>query len=395
MILAAILALYTLVFVCISAIQIAFLQRHKEQEAVILDELKYKEAATIGIENEKFKLFSQCYNFAIGLFWIFAGFLLLKELFIASNSLFENSLFLLAFLLVNNLLNLPLHWYESFVKNKKQGFSTMNLSLFIKDNLKSLALLCVFGFLFFYALLFCYEFLGQFWWLYAFVLAFFVLLCINLFYPTLIAPLFNKMTPLDDENLRSKISVLMQKCGFSSKGVFVMDASKRDTRLNAYFGGLFKNKRVVLFDTLLKALSQKELLAVLGHELGHFVHKDLIKALFGTALVLFIVFFVFAHLPEFFYTQSALDGVKAGVFALFFIFGEILLALFAPFLNFLSRKNEFNADKYGALMTSKEDMKKALLVLAKENKAFVKTARIYEFFHHSHPSIYARIKALA
>ncbi|TQR41904.1 peptidase M48 [Campylobacter sp. MIT 12-8780] len=395
MILALILCVYTLVFVGISYAQIRFLKQEKDKQAIILDEKTYKEAAQIGIENEQFKIFSHIYTLILYLFWLFFGFFWLKNVLISQNSVLENTLFLLAFLFINTLANLPLSIYEDFVKNKKQGFSNMNATLFIKDTLKSLVLLAVFGFLLLYALVFCYEFLGQFWWVWAFVLSFVVIVFINLLYPTLIAPLFNKMSPLEDSSLLAKIDTLMQKCGFSAKGVFVMDASKRDKRLNAYFGGLFKSKRVVLFDTLLKALNENQLLAVLGHELGHFVHKDLIKGLFSSALMIFVLFFVFAHLPEFFYTQSGLQGVNAGVFALFIIFSEVFSLIFSPLVNLLSRKNEFNADKHGALMTSKEDMKNALFVLAKENKAFVKTSKIYEFFHLSHPSIDKRIKALS
>ncbi|KGI57311.1 M48 family metallopeptidase [Campylobacter sp. MIT 97-5078] len=395
MILALILCIYTLAFVGISYTQIRFLKQEKDKQAIILDEKTYKEAAQIGIENEKFKIFSHIYTLILYLFWLFFGFFWLKNVLISQNSVLENTLFLLAFLFINTLASLPLSVYEDFVKNKKQGFSNMNATLFIKDTLKNFILLAVFGFLLLYALVFCYEFLGQFWWVWAFALSFVVILFINLLYPTLIAPLFNKMTPLEDSSLLAKIDTLMQKCGFSAKGVFVMDASKRDKRLNAYFGGLFKSKRVVLFDTLLKALNENQLLAVLGHELGHFVHKDLVKGLFSSALMFFVLFFVFAHLPEFFYIQSDLQGVNAGVFALFIIFSEVFSLIFSPLVNLLSRKNEFNADKHGALMTSKEDMKNALFALAKENKAFVKTSKIYEFFHLSHPSIDKRIKALS
>ena len=395
MMLVMILCVYTLVFVGISAVQIAFLQRQKAQKAVILDEKTYKEAADIAITNEKFSIFSRVYTLVLYALWVFFGFAWLGKFIISTNSTLDNTLFLLAFLVVNMLLTLPLSVYEDFVKNKKQGFSTMSATLFVKDTLKSLILLAIFGFLLIYALIFCYEFLGQFWWLAAFGVAFAAILIANVLYPTLIAPMFNKMQKLDDEALQSEISALMNKCGFNSNGIFVMDASTRDKRLNAYFGGLFKSKRVVLFDTLLKALNTKQLLAVLGHELGHFVHKDLIKGLFNGALMLFLLFFIFAHLPEFFYTQSHLDGVNAGVFALLLIFSEVFSLFFSPFVNFMSRKNEFNADKHGAKMTSNNDMREALLVLAKENKAFVKTSKLYELFHLSHPSIDERLKALA
>ncbi|EDP4547258.1 TPA: M48 family metallopeptidase [Campylobacter jejuni] len=395
MTLIAILCLYTALLSWISYAQIRFLEREKDKQAQILSEKDYQNAADIAIENEKFKLFSNFYNLIISIAWIGFGFLYLKELLILNNTRFENTLFLLSFLIITSILNLPLSIYESFIKDKAHGFSNMTVKLFIKDTMKSLILTLIFGFLILYALLFCYDFFGTFWWIAAFIFAFCIIVIINLIYPTLIAPIFNKMEKLDDENLLKKISSLMKQCGFSANGVYVIDASKRDKRLNAYFGGLFKSKRVVLFDTLLKALNERELLAVLGHELGHFVHKDIIKALFNGAITMFLLFFIFANLPEFVYLESHLEGVNGGVFALLFIFANIFSFLISPMLNALSRKNEFAADQHGAKVTSKEDMKNALLALARENKAFIKTSKIYTFFYLSHPSISDRIKALS
>lgn len=395
MTLIAILCLYTALLSWISYAQIRFLEREKDKQAQILSEKDYQNAADIGIENEKFKLFSNFYNLIISIAWIGFGFLYLKELLILNNTRFENTLFLLSFLIITSILNLPLSIYESFIKDKAHGFSNMTVKLFIKDTMKSLILTLIFGFLILYTLLFCYDFFGTFWWIAAFIFAFCIIVIINLIYPTLIAPIFNKMKKLDDENLLKKISSLMKQCGFSANGVYVIDASKRDKRLNAYFGGLFKSKRVVLFDTLLKALNERELLAVLGHELGHFVHKDIIKALFNGAITMFLLFFVFANLPEFVYLESHLEGVNGGVFALLFILANIFSFLISPMLNALSRKNEFAADQHGAKVTSKEDMKNALIALARENKAFIKTSKIYAFFYLSHPSISDRIKALS
>ncbi|EAB5339423.1 M48 family metallopeptidase [Campylobacter jejuni] len=395
MTLIAILCLYTALLSWISHAQIRFLEREKDKQAQILSEKDYQNAADIAIENEKFKLFSNFYNLIISIAWIGFGFLYLKELLILNNTRFENTLFLLSFLIITSILNLPLSIYESFIKDKAHGFSNMTVKLFIKDTMKSLILTLIFGFLILYTLLFCYDFFGTFWWIAAFIFAFCIIVIINLIYPTLIAPIFNKMKKLDDENLLKKISSLMKQCGFSANGVYVIDASKRDKRLNAYFGGLFKSKRVVLFDTLLKALNERELLAVLGHELGHFVHKDIIKALFNGAITMFLLFFVFANLPEFVYLESHLEGVNGGVFALLFILANIFSFLISPMLNALSRKNEFAADQHGAKVTSKEDMKNALIALARENKAFIKTSKIYTFFYLSHPSISDRIKALS
>ncbi|ECL3243683.1 TPA: M48 family metallopeptidase [Campylobacter jejuni] len=395
MTLIAILCLYTALLSWISYAQIRFLEREKDKQAQILSEKDYQNAADIAIENEKFKLFSNFYNLIISIAWIGFGFLYLKELLILNNTRFENTLFLLSFLIITSILNLPLSIYESFIKDKAHGFSNMTVKLFIKDTMKSLILTLIFGFLILYTLLFCYDFFGTFWWIAAFIFAFCIIVIINLIYPTLIAPIFNKMKKLDDENLLKKISSLMKQCGFSANGVYVIDASKRDKRLNAYFGGLFKSKRVVLFDTLLKALNERELLAVLGHELGHFVHKDIIKALFNGVIIMFLLFFVFANLPEFVYLESHLEGVNGGVFALLFILANIFSFLISPILNALSRKNEFAADQHGAKVTSKEDMKNALIALARENKAFIKTSKIYAFFYLSHPSISDRIKALS
>ncbi|EAK0114849.1 M48 family metallopeptidase [Campylobacter coli] len=395
MTLIAILCLYTALLSWISYAQIRFLEREKDKQAQILSKKDYQNAADIAIENEKFKLFSNFYMLIVNIAWIGFGFLYLKELLISENSRLENTLFLLAFLIITSILNLPLSIYESFVKDKAHGFSNMTLKLFIKDTIKSLILTLIFGFLILYALLFCYDFFGTFWWLAAFIFAFCVIVIINVIYPTLIAPIFNKMEKLEDENLLSKINDLMKQCGFNANGVYVIDASKRDKRLNAYFGGLFKSKRVVLFDTLLKALSERELLAVLGHELGHFVHKDIIKALINGAITMFLLFFIFAHLPDFVYQESHLEGVNGGVFALLFIFANIFSFIISPLINALSRKNEFAADQHGAKVTSKEDMKNALLALARENKAFIKTSKIYTFFYLSHPSISDRIKALS
>ncbi|EGM8593142.1 M48 family metallopeptidase [Campylobacter jejuni] len=395
MTLIAILCLYTALLSWISYAQIRFLEREKDKQAQILSEKDYQNASDIAIENEKFKLFSNFYNLIISIAWIGFGFLYLKELLILNNTRFENTLFLLSFLIITSILNLPLSIYESFIKDKAHGFSNMTVKLFIKDTMKSLILTLIFGFLILYTLLFCYDFFGTFWWIAAFIFAFCIIVIINLIYPTLIAPIFNKMKKLDDENLLKKISSLMKQCGFSANGVYVIDASKRDKRLNAYFGGLFKSKRVVLFDTLLKALNERELLAVLGHELGHFVHKDIIKALFNGAITMFLLFFVFANLPEFVYLESHLEGVNGGVFALLFILANIFSFLISPMLNALSRKNEFAADQHGAKVTSKEDMKNALIALARENKAFIKTSKIYTFFYLSHPSISDRIKALS
>lgn len=204
MTLIAILCLYTALLSWISYAQIRFLEKEKDKQAQILSEEDYQNAADIAIENEKFKLFSNFYNLIINIAWVGFGFLYLKELLILNNTRFENTLFLLSFLIITSILNLPLNIYESFVKDKAHGFSNITVKLFIKDTVKSLVLTLVFGFFILYALLFCYDFFGAFWWIVAFIFAFCIVVIVNLIYPTLIAPIFNKMEKLDDENLLKK-----------------------------------------------------------------------------------------------------------------------------------------------------------------------------------------------
>ncbi len=162
MTLIAILCLYTALLSWISYAQIRFLEREKDKQAQILSEKDYQNAADIAIENEKFKLFSNFYNLIISIAWIGFGFLYLKELLILNNTRFENTLFLLSFLIITSILNLPLSIYESFIKDKAHGFSNMTVKLFIKDTMKSLILTLIFGFLILYTLLFCYDFFGTF-----------------------------------------------------------------------------------------------------------------------------------------------------------------------------------------------------------------------------------------
>lgn len=394
MILIWILVAYTLITVFIALCEIRYLAKQKSKEALILPQNDYYESIEIGIENQKLAIFSSIYVLAINACWLGFGLSMLKEAAIKQNTVFQNTIFLLVFLLIFMLTQLPVAYFKQMIQDKKHGFSNMSVALFIKDFIKSFLLAGVLGFFILYALLVCLKFLGEFWWLAAFVVSFVFIIIINVLYPTLIAPMFNKMSPLEDEGLLSSIKSLMDKAGFKMNGVFIMDASKRDSRLNAYFGGLFKTKRVVLFDTLLKAMKQNELLAVLAHELGHFVHKDLLKGLLSSACLLFVLFFILGHLPACLYDVLGLGGVDCAVFVVLLIFGNILGLIYTPIINKLSRNNEFEADAYAASQVGPKDMKDALCVLATQNKAFISHSKIESFFNHSHPSIIERINAL-
>lgn len=389
-----ILVLYTAVCILIAQSEISYLKARLKDPPCILDEKLFYESIKIGIENKRLEIFSSLYTLAINACWLGFGLVWLKDLAIKSDTVFQNTGFLLVFLLLYLIFALPVSYFKQMVQDKKHGFSNMSLALFCKDSLKAILLTAFLGFFILFALLSCVEFLGSLWWLGAFVLSFFFVLVANVLYPTLIAPIFNKMSKLEEPKLLAKITALMQKSGFLMDGVYIMDASKRDNRLNAYFAGLFKSKRVVLFDTLLKALKENELLAVLAHELGHFKHKDLLKGLACSACLLFILFFILGHLPESFFACMGLAGVSSAKFVALLLFSNVLSLVFTPFINALSRKNEYAADAYAAKEVGALDMKAALIALARENKAFISHSFLESFFNHSHPSIKQRLEAL-
>ena len=385
---------YVATKIYLATLEINFVRSESVKEAVVLDANEYKEAAKIRVANEKFQIISLIYHLAIFMMWAFWGLKTLAESTLKSGFISDNIVFVMSFIVISSILELPLGIYETFVKDKKHGFSNMTPKLFIIDTLKALVLTLIFGSLFVWLILLCIDFLGEFWWLWAFCLSFAIVLIINLIYPTLIAPIFNKVKPLEDGELKSSIESLLKSCGFKSSGVFSMDASKRDNRLNAYFGGFGATKRVVLFDTLIKKLSLNEIIAVLGHELGHFKHKDIFKMIALSAAMLFCMFLIFGNIPVSAYNALGLEKEGGAIIVFMLLFSPIFSFVFSPIISSVSRKNEFGADKFGAKMKSRKDMINALKKLGGENKAFPKSHPVYAFVYHSHPSLYERINEL-
>lgn len=392
MVLIGICVVYAFYRIFLSLVEINFVKSKMNEKAVILSKDDYVNAAKTAIINQKFDIFGEIYGFFINAFWLICGLNLLSSLVNLQNEIYQ-SLFLVAFVFLGFVLNLPLEIYRVFIKDKKLGFSNMTISLFIKDIIKSGLMLIIFNFILIYLVLLCFK-IGEIWWILAFVVSFAFVLILQLIYPTIIVPLFNKVKPLDDENLKDAINKLLQKCGFKSSGVFVLDASKRDKRLNAYFGGLGSTKRVVLFDTLIQKLSKAEILAVLGHELGHFRHKDIIKMITMFAIMLFAMFFIFSHLPNWFLNELGIKNTNVAIIVSFLIFSPVAMAFFEPLISKLSRNNEFNADHFGANNSTNADMISALIKLGTENKAFPLSHPIYSAIYHSHPTLYERINEL-
>ena len=235
------------------------------------------------------------------------------------------------------------------------------------------------------------------WWLWSFVFIFAVVIMINMLYPAFRAMFFDKLTPLENEELDDEIKTLMDKTGFVSSGVFVSDASKRDARLNAYFGGFGKAKRVVLFDTLIEKLSTKELLAVLGHELGHFAHGDIYKNIALVGSMLLAMFAIFGNLPESLYLELGMSESPALVMILLLLFMPVLGFVMMPIMGIVSRHNEYEADRMGSELGGPSgaiELANALKKLVTENKSFPLSHPIYIFFHYTHPPVIERLKVL-
>lgn len=378
----------------LAILQTNFIRSEAKKPAVVLEQGEYESAAAAAITNQKFEIASLLYHAAIFVMWACWGLGELYKSAYKTGELRDHIIFVMSFMIISSLLELPLNIYETFVKDKRLGFSNVTPKIFVLDLAKTLTLTLVFGTLFVWLVLLCIGFLGDFWWFWAFLLSFSVALVINLIYPTLIAPIFNKMQPLEDGELKSRIEGLLTQCGFKSSGVFTIDASKRDNRLNAYFGGLGATKRVVLFDTLVKKLSLEEIIAVLGHELGHFKHKDILKMIALSAVMLFAMFFIFGNIPDAAYGALGLSPAGGGVIVFLLLFSPIFGFLFSPISSYFSRANEFGADKFAGEISNKADMISALKKLGSENKAFPKAHPLYAFFYHSHPSLFERINEL-
>lgn len=387
--------IYVGVKIYLANLEINFVRTEAKKPAVVLSEDEYKDAAQIKVQNQQFEIISAIYGAVCFLIWLFWGLGALYEAALGGEvSVTRSIIFVMSFIVIDAAAGLPLEIYSKFVKDKKQGFSNITPKIFALDTLKTLALTLAFGSLFVYIILRVFELLGELWWLWAFCVSFAIILIINLIYPTLIAPIFNKVKPLEDGELKSSIENLLSQCGFKSSGVFTMDASKRDNRLNAYFGGFGATKRVVLFDTLVAKLNLDEIIAVLGHELGHFKHKDIFKMIALSAVMMFTMFGVFGNVPAAAYEALGLRADGASVIVFMLVFSNLLYFIFSPVIAYFSRKNEFGADKFGSSVKSNADMISALKKLGSENRAFPKSHPLYAAIYHSHPSLYERINEL-
>jgi STE24 endopeptidase len=299
---------------------------------------------------------------------------------------------------ISGLADLPLTLYTQFVIEEKFGFNRMTMGLFLIDLLKQTALGVAIGTPVLLAVLWLMAQMGSLWWLYVWLFWCSFNLLILFIYPTWIAPLFNTFSPLDDAPLKARIEALLQRCGFATSGLFVMDGSRRSNHGNAYFTGFGKSKRIVFFDTLLGRLQPVEVEAVLAHELGHFTHRHVIKRI---VLLFALSLAGLALLGQLIDAEWFFNGLGVGVhntalaLILFFLVAPVFSFLLTPLISLLSRRHEFEADRYAAEHASADDLVKALVKLYEDNAATLTPDPLHSLFYDSHPPAALRISRLA
>jgi STE24 endopeptidase len=305
--------------------------------------------------------------------------------------------------LLGFVIGLPVSLYRTFVIEARFGFNKLTWPLWLADLARGAALTVLIGGPLLLTVLWLMEVMGRNWWLYVWLVWLATNLLVLFLYPTVIAPLFNKFTPLDDAALKARIEALLARCGFSSSGLFVMDGSKRSAHGNAYFTGFGRARRIVFFDTLLEKLAPEEIEAVLAHELGHFRHKHVIKRIALSAVLSLAFLWLLGQLidqPWFFAglgvgadgTESTM-GTAMGLL-LFSMVLPIFLFPLAPLTSALSRRHEYEADAYAAKQTAAADLIAALVKLYRDNAATLTPDPLHSLFHDSHPPASQRIARL-
>ncbi len=312
-------------------------------------------------------------------------------------SLLHGTAFLASIGVLGALIDLPLTLYRTFVTEARFGFNKMTPALFLADTAKSTALAALIGLPVVAAVLWLMTAMGAHWWwaVWLFWLGFNLL--VLLIWPTFIAPLFNRFTPLEDERMRGRIDALLARCGFRSNGLFVMDGSRRSAHGNAYFTGFGQSKRIVFYDTLLNTLEPVEVEAVLAHELGHFKHRHVTKRLvLMSAMMLGLLWLlsVLMATPWFFGGLGVAVQSTAMALALFMIALPIFSFPFSPLMSAWSRKHEFEADDYATQQSSGEALVSALVKLYRDNASTLTPDPLYSRIYDSHPPASIRIAHL-
>ncbi len=369
----------------------------------------HQRAADYTITKTRFGLIELALGAAVLLGWTLLGGLNVLNQFLMDalgGGMAQQLALLAGFALISGAIDVPLALYQTFVIEQRFGFNKMTMRLWLSDLVKSTLMGLVIGLPIAVLILWLMGSAGRFWWLWAWGAWMAFNLLLLLIYPTFIAPLFNKFQPLDDESLRTRVTELMQRCGFAAKGLFVMDGSKRSAHANAYFTGFGASKRVVFYDTLLRQLDPAEVEAVLAHELGHYRHRHVLKRMASLFALSFAGFALLGWLTGqfWFYTGlgvtpnlgAALGAPNDALALLLFVLAvPVFMFFIAPVLAQLSRRHEFEADAYAVRKTSGASLAQALLKLYKDNASTLTPDPLYVKFYYSHPAASERLARLS
>ena len=316
-----------------------------------------------------------------------------------SDPIWLGTTFILSIMLIASFIDLPFSLYRNFILEERFGFNRMTIKTFIGDLVKELILTLALGIPLIYAILYLMNMdaIGEYWWVYVWAILSVFTLTMMWIYPTFIAPIFNKFKPLENNALRNRIDNLLDRTGFGSDGIFIMDGSKRSSHGNAYFTGIGRNKRIVFFDTLLKGMEDQEIEAILAHELGHFHHKHVRQRIVSSFVFSLLSLALLGYLIQqaWFFNGLGISNPSAHTALVLFSLSLPVFSFFiTPISNLISRKHEFQADAFAASHTDANDLISSLTKLYRENSSTLSPDKYYSAFHDSHPSAILRIARL-
>ena len=364
------------------------------------DSDKYQKAKNYKIERGKISLLNSSISFVITLLMLFFfGFGLISEYAVSfsDSSIIQSCIFFMIFHLLTTFLGMPFSYYSTFFIEEKYGFNKTTLKIFIVDKIKGLFISSLFIIVLTSLAVVSIEYFSTGFWIWLWIGLSLFMVFLNMFYADLIVPIFNKLTPLENGELRSKIESYSKKVGYSLKNIFVIDGSKRSTKANAFFSGLGPRKTIALYDTLIEKHTDEELVSVLAHEVGHFKKKHILISMFLTILQLGIMCYLFELCMNMEVIASSLGSSKMnfhiGIIAFSFLYSPIGL-ITGILMNILSRKNEYEADKFAKDTYNGNFLELALKKLSVDSLSNLYPHPLYVFVHYSHPPLLKRLARL-
>jgi len=365
-----------------------------------IDLAAHQKAARYSLDRLRLERASLLFGALLALGWTLGGGIaLLDGLWLQADlgAIWHGVALILSVLLIGGLLELPLDIWSTFDIETRHGFNRATPRRYLTDLGLQLLLTLALGVPLVALILWLMQEAGSWWWLAAWVVWMAFTLFISWAYPTILAPLFNKFTPLADRELRSRLEQLLERCGFSSDGMFVMDGSSRSSHGNAYFSGFGRSKRIVFFDTLLEGLEPAEIEAVLAHELGHFRRRHVLKGMLIMGAISLTALAVLAWLMQqpWFYQGLGVERMSAGTaLSLFLVASPFFMMFLSPLFTALSRRHEFEADDFAAEQADAAALISGLVKMYRDNASTLTPDPLYSAFHHSHPPAPIRVAHL-